>query len=203
MIDLVNDRYCLNIFSFLAANNKKIRFNKMYKQLNIFGAKMSKPTLIEHLKHLIEKDYILREKEDKQKVTYQINSKKFEKLYESIELKKTLNLQIKNREIFKSMSLKDQIAFVANLETMEALINLQLNVTSFLEPEAESINNFASVLIRRLYSNYRRWLLEYCKTSKEMSEKAYNLLGKGVKECNALLFDQIDETPKELNSASK
>lgn len=197
MMDLTEDRYCMSIVGFLSAIGRKIRFNKMYKNLNALGAKMSKPTLIEHLKHLLEKEYILREEEDKQTVTYQINWEKFPRLADAIDIQKAMNTEIKNKERFNLMSLQERIVFVTLVETMKQLMQLQLAIISCIEPKAETANNFGAILLSRLFTNYRGWLLESCKSSsKETNQKAYDLLTKAIEEITAVLFGRNEEEPK-------
>lgn len=76
------DEYCRKIFMVLSLDNKKTRFNELHRKLIKYDAKMSKPTLIEHLNHLIKDKVIQRKQQDKQKVFYEVNWKKFEQLQE-------------------------------------------------------------------------------------------------------------------------
>ncbi|MBS7620074.1 hypothetical protein KEJ21_05460, partial [Candidatus Bathyarchaeota archaeon] len=62
------DDYCSNIFLEIIIR-EKIRFNQLHKNLLALGVKLSKPTLSEHLKHLLARDLITRKVEEAQNVT--------------------------------------------------------------------------------------------------------------------------------------
>lgn len=184
------DEYCVKIFALLVANQEKIRFNKLHKTLNALNVKISKPTLIQHLHHLHTKGFILRKKEGKQNVTYQVNWKKFEQLKETLGFKEIIARNLENEKIFKSKSLENQIIFVTDVLTMTQVIYLQLNVLGILEPKGKDLHNLGYLLIYRLYDHYRQWLLDTCKQSSENSQKAYDLLNKITKKYQNLLFNK-------------
>jgi DNA-binding HxlR family transcriptional regulator len=189
------DEYCGKIFALLVANQEKIRFNKLHETLNELDVKISKPTLIQHLRHLRTKGFILRKKEGKQKVTYQVNWKKFEQLEETLGFKEIIARNLENEKIFKSKSLEDQIIFVTGVLTMTQVMYLQLQVVGILEPKSEDLINLSSLLVHRLYDHYRRWLLDTCKQSSENSQKAYDLLNKMTKKYQNLLFNKQNAVP--------
>jgi len=185
-----SDQYCERIFTLLVASNNKIRFNELHKTLNTLDVKISKPTLIQHLHHLHAKGFILRKKENKQNVTYQVNWKKFEQLKEALEFKKVIAHNLENEKIFKSMSFEDQIVFVTGILTMEQILNLQLYINDILEPKSKALHNLGFLLIHRLYDNYRRWLLDTCRQSRENSQRAFDLLNKTREDYQNLLFER-------------
>ena len=184
------DEYCVKIFALLVANIEKIRFNKLYETLNALDVKISKPTLIQHLHHLRTKGFILRKREGKQNVTYQVNWKKFEQLKETLGFKEIIARNLENEKIFKSKSLENQIIFVTGVLTMTQVIYLQLNVLGILEPKGKDLLSLGYLLIYRLYDHYRQWLLDTCKQSSENSQKAYDLLNKKTKKYQNLLFNK-------------
>ena len=196
------DEYCGKIFSLLVANQEKIRFNKLHKTLNALDVKISKPTLIQHLRHLRTKGFILRKKEGKQNVTYQVNWKKFEQLEETLRFKEIIARNLENEKIFKSKSLEDQIIFVTGVLVMTQTIYLQLNVLSILEPKGKDLHNLSYLLIYRLCDHYRQWLLDTCKQSSENSQKAHDLLNKITKDYQNLLFDRSTK-PRTNGTAKK
>jgi len=185
------DEYCIKIFALLVANQEKIRFNKLHKTLNTLDVKISKPTLIQHLRHLRTKGFILRKKEGKQNVTYQVNWKKFEQLKETLGFKEIIARNLENEKIFKSKSLENQIIFVTGVLTMTQVTYLQLQVLGILKPKDKDLLNLGYLLIYRLYDHYRQWLLDTCKQSSENSQKAYDLLNKNTKKYQNLLFNKI------------
>lgn len=66
---LALDDLCHEIFLILQAY-KKLRFNELLRSLKRLGVKITKPTLKEHLMHLIELNLVERNEEDVQKVSY-------------------------------------------------------------------------------------------------------------------------------------
>jgi DNA-binding HxlR family transcriptional regulator len=63
------DDICVEIFFTLMAY-KRLRFNQLHKYLKKFGTDISKPSLIEHLKHLKKQKLISRKREGFQNVSY-------------------------------------------------------------------------------------------------------------------------------------
>jgi DNA-binding transcriptional ArsR family regulator len=63
------DDICREIFFTLHAY-KRLRFNELHRRLKIFGTDISKPALIDHLKHLRELKLVSRKHEDFQNVSY-------------------------------------------------------------------------------------------------------------------------------------
>jgi DNA-binding HxlR family transcriptional regulator len=165
--------------------DEKTRFNKLHRELTQHGAKMTTPTLIQHLKHLTENKIIQRNEEDKQNVSYEINWKRFKQLQKEInqqvEINQTALNRIKNEKEFKSRSLEDQIIFVTAMTTIGELFYLKLQVLDILEPENKLQNYFSYTNIRRLYNIYATWLYESCKESKENSQKTINIIDKKIK----------------------
>jgi DNA-binding HxlR family transcriptional regulator len=184
------DQYCNEIFSLLVATRKKIRFNELHKTLNALGAVMSKPTLIQHLHHLQKKGFILRKKEDKQNVTYQVNWKKFEQLEKSLEFKELIAHNLENEKIFKSKSFEDQMYFVIGIMNMVDVIGLKFNVAEIVEPQGKAYASLGYLLIHNLYDSYRRWFLESCRQSKENTQKASELLDETLEHYQKILFER-------------
>ena len=63
------DDICIEIFFTLQAY-KRLRFNELHRRLKMFGTDISKPALIDHLKHLRKQKLISRKHEDFQNVSY-------------------------------------------------------------------------------------------------------------------------------------
>jgi DNA-binding HxlR family transcriptional regulator len=63
------DDICVDIFFTLMAY-RKLRFNELHRYLKKFGTDISKPALIDHLKHLTKLKLIKRKQEDFQNVSY-------------------------------------------------------------------------------------------------------------------------------------
>jgi len=187
------DEYCEKIFMVLAMSNKKIRFNELHRTLINYNAKMSKPTLIEHLKHLIKDEIIQRREEDKQKVSYEINWKRNKHLKKTKELSLAIASQIRNEARFKSMSLINQTIFITAMLTLGELLYLKLMILNVLEPENALLNRFSFVFTRKLYNIYTPWLLDSCKKSKENSQKILRHINEQIKFFRESFFEIIPE----------
>jgi len=66
------DDFCSAIL-ILLWKGKKMRFNEIHRELQMKGTTLSKPTLSEHLKHLMKKKWITRKVEGVQNVSYQLH----------------------------------------------------------------------------------------------------------------------------------
>jgi len=173
--------YCDKILMALLMGDKKTRFNELHRRLIKYGAKISKPTLIKHLNHLIKNEIIQRNEEDKQKVSYGLNWKRFKQLQKAEKINETALHLIKNEEGFKSETLGFQATFAAIMLSISDLFYLKLTMLNILEPENKLQNYFAYTLIRRLYSLYATWLFDSCKDSKENAQKTIHSIDKFIK----------------------
>jgi len=189
------DIYCQKIFMVLATNNEKIRFNELWRKLNRLNAKMSKPTLIEHLKHLTENKVIQRNEEDKQNVSYEINWKKFKQLSKAKQISQDIYNHIQNEKIFKSMSLLDQTAFTIGILTISQLLYLKISINNILEPKNKLQNYYSYTTLNNIYAIYPKWLFDSCKKSKENNQKIITHIDKITKELLKTLF----KTPPKTN----
>jgi DNA-binding HxlR family transcriptional regulator len=189
------DEYCEKILIVLMMSNEKIRFNELYRTLNKFGVKMSKPTLIEHLNHLVAQELVQREEEDKQKVTYVTNWSRFKQVKKAKELNQLTLQQIKIEKTFKERGLEAQTAFTTAMLTIGELFYLKLQILDILEPENKLHNYFSYTFIRRLFNLYAAWLIDSCKESKENSQKVLKSLNKMIKGLQGSFFD-VDQEAK-------
>jgi hypothetical protein len=192
-MDFAMDEYCQKIFGLLGVTTKKFRFNELYRTLNDFGIKMSRPTLIAHLEHLQKKGYVMRKEEDNQNVSYEVNWKKLEYLKEGLTYKNKIDQDLKNEATFKSYSLKDQAAVMSNIVGLQGLFWLKANVLDILEPTKKAEHNLAYVFSSRLLDMYRLWLLDTCKESKENSQKVLHLIDELIK---YIMKDFFETTPE-------
>jgi DNA-binding HxlR family transcriptional regulator len=183
------DIYCDQLTMIFLTTNKKIRFNELYRRkLTQFNAEMSKPTLVEHLNHLLENKIILRYEENKQKVSYELNWKMFGQLAKTEEANKTLLHQIKNKKIFKSKSLEEQKIYAAGILHIMLLRGLKLDILDILEPKNKLKNHVSFNILTTLYGIYPKWFIDTCKESKENSQKALNSLNKDIKQLMETFF---------------
>jgi DNA-binding HxlR family transcriptional regulator len=178
--DDIMDEYCIKIFGFLGFTTKKYRFNELHRTLNNLGVKISKPTLIEHLQHLQNKKYIVRKQEDKQTVSYETNWEKLEFLKEGMAYRRKVEQDLKNEKTFKSLTLEDQVITIASILALSELFRVKADILDLLEPTKKAEHGLSYIVTGRLLDMYRLWLLDVCKESKENSEKALQLVQKGI-----------------------
>jgi hypothetical protein len=174
------DQYCEKIFAFLMITNQSYRFNKLHTNLKDLHIKMTTPTLIKHLNHLQKKGFITQKKHNKQNISYQVNWKKFETLKEGLEFKQRVDQDLQNEKAFKSLPLDDQIVTLASIFALGDLLYLKLYVLDILEPNRKPEHRFTYIFMNKWLDMYRLWLLDTCKESKETSQKALELIQRGI-----------------------
>lgn len=201
------DDICNEIWLTLMAKGK-LRFNELHTALKMFGADISKPSLVEHLKHLIERKLIERKEEGFQNVSYgltkEIDSlltipqkdvaewlKDFEKstkkLPEHIKLVKINAKQF--YEKLPEQQLDQQIArdleFTSclNFHELKNMINYNLRIGKH-----ESDEVFWKFFANPLYRMHERSIAEKCRNSEKYRKK---------------LFEQIDTLIDLLSGGEK
>jgi DNA-binding HxlR family transcriptional regulator len=172
-MEKLTDEYCPKVFAFLGMNPEKVRFNELHRDLTKNGVKMSTPTLIQHLNHLVEKGIILREEKDKQNVSYIVNWKEY---MEVQDFKKTMEKMSTNEKNFKSDSLKNQVSYAYGMLTLGELFFTRMSILDIVEPEKKLQHYMSYNLVRSLSSVYYSWLLDTCKGSEENSKKALEFI---------------------------
>jgi DNA-binding HxlR family transcriptional regulator len=201
-MDFAMDEYCIKIFGLLGVTTEKFRFNELHRTLSHFGIVMSRPTLIAHLNHLQKKGYIIRKKEAKQNVSYEVNWKKLEYLKESLAYKKEVDQNLKNKATFKSHSLEAQVAIITGILTLQGLFWLKANVLDILEPTKKAEHNLAYVFSSRLLDMYRLWLLDTCKESKENNQKILCSIDELIKDITETFFKITSENKQQKQAKS-
>jgi DNA-binding PadR family transcriptional regulator len=160
--------------------NRKFRFNELHKTLLAFGARMSKPTLIQHLAHLRKKGFMIRKKEDRQNVSYRVNWKKFEHLKEALDYKQRIDQNLKNERTFKLLPLDEQVITISSILALGELLRLKFDVLDVLEPNGKPEHSFAYIFAHKLLDCYRLWFIDTCKESKENGQKALELIQRAI-----------------------
>ena len=148
------DPHCTKILSLLMLERKKYRFNQLDRRLEELKLNMSRPTLIKHLKHLEEKELILREEKEKQFVTYRFNWERWQDADEHVK-DRIIFEKFLQREIdeFRSKSVAEQIAYVNDNMALIFLMSLREGIVARVKPELEFMANinfihFGNVLNR-------------------------------------------------------
>lgn len=182
------DEYCEKLFMTIAVTGK-IRLNKLYNMLPRVGASMSKPTLVQHLKHLIQKGMIQRVQEGKQMVTYDLNWPRFNQLKKAAKTYETALMQARDEKTFKAKSLDQQTIFTTAILTIGELNYLKMEILNILEPEHKLENYFTYNMTTRLYNIYAKWLIDSCKESKENSQNVLRSIDRSIKSLEGVFFE--------------
>ncbi|WGM88574.1 MAG: hypothetical protein NUK63_06520 [Candidatus Bathyarchaeum tardum] len=171
-MDKILDDHCARIFSLLMASLNEFRFNELHRTLEQFGAKMSKPTLIQHLQHLQERGFIVRKEEEKQKVTYEVNWEKFDYLKKSLEHKQRIILNNKNQERFKELEPKEQLETLCFILTLGEFLRIKIELDDVLEPDKKPEHRFSYLFMSKFLDVYRLWFQDTLNalTKKEVQE---------------------------------
>ena len=196
MVGFELDDVCSEIWLTLMAY-KRLRFNLLHKRLKQFGTNISKPSLLEHLNHLIERKLIERREEGFQNVSYGLTDEIRDLLHvpeEDIkswfeDLKKTnerlpphlRTIDFDEKEYYNSMTdeqLREEIARELNssyglfVHELKNFIQYDLKLD-----KTESDADFWKLVGNPMYRMHERSIVETCRKSKRYKEK---------------LFEQID-----------
>ena len=201
------DDYCKRIFITLYAAENPVRFNGLYKSINGIGAKMTRPTLITHLRHLQKEKLITRKKEGKQSVSYAVKWTKLEPLKETMKTKQHIEHILGNEKRFKSMSIKDQVMYVALLHELRDVWKLKLKIRDAIDPSKNFEHNIQFLLTNRFFNFFENWLLEDCHLSKtEDAPKALSMIDDIIETLTRELFENAPKNAflgHEQTAASK
>jgi len=185
------DNICHEIFLTLLAY-KRLRFNELHRALKKFGTDISKPALLEHLRHLIKKKLVKRKREGEQNVSYGLTEEICALIHVSQEdmarwlevLTKSENLPAKLRSIqfdmktyYKNMTekqldqetdhdLDDTLAL--SLFELKTMIGYDLKIDKH-----ESDADFWKFIGNPLYRIHERRIAEKCRESDEYKQKLF------------------------------
>ena len=149
------DDICSDIANFLLVYPEKIRFNELHRALNNFNFKISKPTLSKHLKHLLEKEIIVKNIEGKQNISYNINYNRFRELSQFKEAQ--LALWRYHDEIIKNLdekTLEEKIELMHNILILNGLFILKLEFLSIYKPETMLEQSIIFMFTMRMFLPY-------------------------------------------------
>lgn len=166
------DEICQKLLvSFLVAK-KSFRFNQFYRFLNSKGVKISKPTLVLHLQHLIDVKLVERTVIDKQNITYNINRKFSEGLTKYVENQaKILEHFEKERKSFDSDTPLAQLSHAHIVLVLQGLYRLKYEMLKIAEPDKEFEHNMEIMLYSDIWQNFVGWLLQNFNTGNKNYRK--------------------------------
>jgi DNA-binding transcriptional ArsR family regulator len=141
---------------------------------------ISKPTLSEHLKHLVKAGHVTRKKDKgkKQMVTYSLNLEKISKLKGYVEqMKKSIDSEQKNKKMFFSYPKKDQVQKMFEDLTYRKLKEIKARVDYGLNPDFEK-----SLAVRFWVNPLQRlaetWMINECIKNEEYRKKIFDIIDK-------------------------
>jgi len=165
------DDYCEKILMFLIMQREAIRFNKLHEAMDL-GLSIAKPTLVKHLKHLVEKKLVIRKVEDVQNVTYEVNHELFADLEEYVIITNiSKEILTERKRVFESKPIDEQLdilcknAVIRHLDTMKAIIAFEFSISKRWEKTMQIV-----WLQSPIFRRYETWILRKCKEDKEYRE---------------------------------
>lgn len=182
------DDYCQRILLVMVESSDlypSMRFNELHKRMNKMGFELSKPSLLDHLKHLTELKFLVRKEEGVQHVTYRLDKRKIGNAKKYVDQTKAIQRDAeKDREYLFSLDVKDQIRFVAGIVGLRKLCGIQAMVDFKLDPE--NIGKFFSFLFWNspVPQYHEHWMIEKCLADEEYRKQVFKAIdewiGKGT-----------------------
>ena len=166
------DDYCEKIFGYLGLQDEPLRFNELHRELNKANFRISKPTLIAHLKHLLKHKVISKKSQGKQNITYGVDWKELSYLTYHKKFRKAAERIQKNKTTFEQFELDEKIIYVSLILSLIEVIKLKNEIRSFLEPKRKFEAMLAYSFARNYLERFRMYLLRDCIKSKEIAETA-------------------------------
>ena len=182
------DEYCQKILGVLLLMRQDYRFNELYRFLNKNGIKISKPTLSEHLKHLMRHNLLLRQEEGIQKVIYKVNYDRFKKLAGATDISQDVVTRFfLQREHFKSLPIDRKIECYHGIMVLQSLLLLKLELLSISQPENQFEYSITTQSTIQHFGTIRDWIIETIRDNPEV-----------VKQATEELRNLIDQLEKEF-----
>ena len=169
------DETCKNIFQYLLMRNMTglgpIRYNDLLENLKEKGLKISRPTLSEHLRHLVEKEIVTRTEVSRANVNYSVNDDRGRPIRDFIERNEKYKRVIdENKDRFFSDSVREQVSHLNIILVVRSLEQLKYEVLKLLEPENSFEYNLQIMSIWTLWDYYTNWFLSSLK-DRDRSDK--------------------------------
>jgi len=172
------DDVCNNLFSafFIRAIRKEepIRFNELQRHLEENGLKISRPTLILHLNHMVEKGLIKRTRISKQHIEYSFDEEKW------LHLKELAEDQMRFRKFFEaekgsfnSATPFIQVSSILFPLVLRSLFQIKYEILKIIEPENQFEYNLMILSHSTLWDNFKSWLLQNVHKSEDELREEY------------------------------
>jgi predicted transcriptional regulator len=197
------DEYCQRIFIILTMTNRKIRFNELHRELRNYGLEISKPTLIQHLNHLLKQKTIQRLQQDKQIVFYQINWKRLQQLRKAHQISQAVLDYTIDEKTFNSKPLRDQINITLDMLFLKELFMLKLSALYLLQPKERTSILRTIGYIRTLYTIYVKWLFKNTQQTKEDGEQMLKAIDETIDRLTAPFLETSQDLTQQKTEKPK
>jgi DNA-binding HxlR family transcriptional regulator len=196
------DKKCEVIFSAMLLADKEMRFNELYRFITkTFNEDMSRPSLLDHLRHLEEKQLVKRNPIGTQNVTYSLI---VENIYNIKEAYKESFYYIKHntedKKRFNSLSVYEQTNQVYMCATLKNMVILRKKIENMHNDRKTFVNNLETLLWEKFYFyNYERYLYDLCDKDKQYSLDVIKELDRIIKVIEKGCFEEIDPEAKHID----
>ena len=174
------DETCKRMVAVLIHLRASYRFNELERRFNDAGIKETRPTIIEHLNHLIDKRLIIRTEISSKEVWYSFNWELWgdvdKVILEGIISKRILEEKM---EKFNRLSIDEQIEYVHNIWVVTNLLSLKEMMEAWIDPKKDAVYQanlrthdvYRSVVASRLLKNCTELGNNYANTILEKLNK--------------------------------
>jgi DNA-binding HxlR family transcriptional regulator len=193
--EIKSDKYCVKIIVALLFE-EKLRFNELHRKMLSMGNKISKPSLEDHLKHLLERRLVVRKAEGTQNVSYKLNpriGKTREIVERSVQIAKNMENE---KKMFFSENERDQLTDITanmikrNFDIIKSQIQYKLS-----KSDDDKLANTIMMNALELPSSRRLevYLIEKCIKDEAYRQRIFDAMNKFVED----IFGKTDEVKKE------
>jgi hypothetical protein len=154
------------------------------------------------LKHLVKRKDIIHKKEGKQNVSYQFNSKRYEKMKRTIETQNRLSkIFSENEKRFNKLPLDDQLTVSITNMILRSLCQLRIEIYNGLNPDNEYQSKLEVMFINNpIHRFYERRLFTNSIKDREYGEKVLKSLDKTIENTMKELYENYADTKKGASS---
>jgi DNA-binding HxlR family transcriptional regulator len=164
----MRDQKCSIILKTIVLKRDGIGFNQLCNCLKESGVKgISRPTLSDHLKHLLKDKYIIRIPNGTQRIVYRFNTDHLEESGKRIMLLTKMNVKwiIEEAYNFEGESGKHFYGEdIKDILALKSLLSLRLKIMQTLEPEKAKDYALAELINDELaFKNIDDDIIEFCR----------------------------------------
>jgi DNA-binding HxlR family transcriptional regulator len=170
------DEYCIKILMILI-DKKQIRFNELHRTMNKMKIEISKPTLSDHLKHLVAGGYVTRKVEGLQQVTYILNYEKVTKTKGYWKrLKRIAEDFRENKQEFLSLPEEEQVKTVLGVLAVRKLQEIKMRVALELDPKNFEKQFAVMFWTSQALSFQEFWMIEKCVEDEAYRKRVFKMI---------------------------